>query len=279
MATIREINIYLHTRKMDGTASNPRMTWYQKQAVFVQVVSSDTLCGWGECWTFDESASALVEFLKTEIAPMVVGQPTAAINEIWSAIWATTMLSGRHGITASALSGIDIALWDIAGKKAGKSISAMIGNAGESIPVYASSGLYKKHQTPEDLGKELAGHVSEGHTCVKMKTGALSFESDLERLYAARAAIGPDTTLILDAVYGMNTALVNQWLSHWKAVKAFGIQAPFPAEDWDAMVWLNRDIRIPVIAFEAESRLEIFRSLLEKGALGMLQFSCIALGG
>jgi L-alanine-DL-glutamate epimerase-like enolase superfamily enzyme len=279
MTTIQEINIYLHTRTMDGTVSNPRMTWYKKQAVFVQIISNDKHSGWGECWTFDESASALIEFLKTEIAPKVIGHPTDAINTIWRTIWRSTALSGRHGITAAALSGIDIALWDLAGKVSGKSISEMIGNTNPSIPVYASSGLYKKNQTPKDLGDELAAHVKGGHNIVKMKTGALSFENDLDRLYAARTAIGPETTLILDAVYGMNKELVNRWLPHWKKVGVCAVQAPFPAEDWDTMVWLNQDLGIPVIAFEAESRLEIFRALLERGALGIVQFSCIAVGG
>jgi len=279
MTTIQEIHIYLHTRKMDGTVSNPRMTWYKKEAVFVQIISSDNRSGWGECWTFDESAAALIAFLKTEIAPKVVGHPTDAIKTIWQTIWGTTVLSGRHGITAAALSGIDIALWDLAGKASDKSIAEMIGNANPSIPVYASSGLYKKKQTPKDLGEELAGHVKGGHTVVKMKTGALSFEQDLDRLYAARAAIGPKTTLILDAVYGMNKERVNRWRPHWKKTGVSAVQAPFPAQDWDAMVWLNRDLGIPVIAFEAESRLEIFRALLDRGALGIIQFSCIAVGG
>ncbi|MFT5699872.1 MAG: D-galactarolactone cycloisomerase [Desulforhopalus sp.] len=279
MNTIREINIYLHNREMDGTASNPRMTWYKKQAVFVQLICSDDLFGWGECWTFDESAAALVEFLKTEIVPKVIGQPTDAINAIWNAIWGSTVLSGRHGITASALSGIDIALWDIAGKTSDKPISALIGEFNRSIPVYASSGLYKKNQSAKDLGYELASHVGCGHNIVKMKTGALSFERDLERLYAVRTAIGPETTLILDAVYGMNRELVSKWHPHWKEVAVAAIQAPFPADDWDSMVWLNQDIGIPVIAFEAESRIEIFRALMERGALGIMQFSCIAVGG
>lgn len=264
---------------MDGTTSNPRMTWYKKEAVFVQLICSDDLSGWGECWTFDESAVALVAFLRTEIVPQVIGQPANAIDTIWNAIWGSTVLSGRHGITASALSGIDIALWDIAGKTSEKPISALISNFNRSVPVYASSGLYKKDQSAKDLGDELASHVGEGHNTVKMKTGALSFERDLERLYAARTAIGRDTTLILDAVYGMNRELVSKWLPHWKEAAVAAIQAPFPADDWDSMVWLNQKIGIPVIAFEAESRFEIFRALLERGALGIMQFSCIAVGG
>lgn len=279
MNVIQEINIYLHNREMDGTASNPKMVWRRKQAVFVQLICSERLAGWGECWTFDESAAALVEFLKTEIVPQVIGQPADAINSIWNTIWRGTVLSGRHGITASALSAIDIALWDIAGKLFKKPIAALIGECSRSIPVYASSGLYKKNQSATDLGDELAGHVDCGHNSVKMKTGALSFDSDLERLYAVRKAIGPDTTLILDAVYGMNRELVREWLPHWKEIGVAAIQAPFPADDWDSMVWLNQDIGIPVIAFEAESRIEIFRALLERGALGIMQFSCIAVGG
>lgn len=73
--------------------------------------------------------------------------------------------------------------------------------------------------------------------------------------------------------------MINRWLSHWKKAGVSAVQAPFLAEDWDAMVWLNQDVGIPVMAFEAESRLEIFRALLDRGALGIVQFSCIAVGG
>ena len=279
MRTIKKVNIYLHVRELDGTAYNPKMVWHKKQAVFVEIVDSSNLSGWGECWTFDNSNQALIEYLKSEISPKVIGKPINSITEIWNSIWSTNALSGRSGISATALSAIDIALWDLNAKASKTSIADLINKSIRPVPVYASGGLYKKDQTPEALAKELADYVSNGHTIVKMKTGALAFKDDLERLRAARKAIGDETLLIIDAVYSLDKEKAEHWLPYWEESRVSIIQAPFSPDDWESMQWLNERTNLSVMAYEAESRFEIFRSLLKMNALGIMQFSCIAAGG
>ncbi len=278
---IEEFNIYVAESNLGGKFYNPRILWHRKQYVFVELLDSSGHVGWGECWTFDQSADALIRFIQTELRPKLLGKCTESISDVWQDLWSDTVLSGRHGMAAAAISGIDCALWDIAAKMAGKPVCACLPASGErrSVPVYASGGLYRKDGGLEDLAAEMKQHVSNGFRCVKMKFGALEFEEDLERINTVREAIGPDTELVVDAVYSLDRASAELWIPHLQDARIQAIQAPFSPRDWDSMRWMNQDVGIPVMVFEAESRYAVFRALFEFGAIGLLQFSPIAVGG
>ncbi len=278
---VAEIRIHVTEVELDGSFYNPRVRWFRKQAVFLEVADADGGSGWGECWTFDRSADALVRFLQTEIVPLVSGASVSSIDEVWERVWSTTLLSGRHGMAAAALSGLDCALWDLRARRQGLSVSRSIagGAARTRIPVYASGGLYCSNGDLSRLHDEMRGYVSQGFTCVKMKIGAKSFAEDLERLQGVREAIGEGTALIVDAVYSLDRAKAEAWLQAWESNDVAAVQAPFPARDWEAMRWLNHDCGVPVMVFEAENRYAVFRALLDYGAIGVMQFSPIAVGG
>ncbi len=278
---IDKLRIYVAEAELGGRAYNPRILWTRKQAVLIEVVDSDGVCGWGECWTFDQSADALVRFIQTEVRPAVLGRDVPSIEGVWQEVWSNSVLSGRHGMTAAALSGLDCALWDILAKRQGISTGEAMsrGAPRRPVPVYASGGLYLKGGGLAELQAEMRGHKLEGYRCVKMKIGALDFDQDLERVRAVREAVGRETGLIVDAVYSLDRAAAERWLPEWHALGVEAVQAPFAARDWDSMQWLNRDCGMPVMVFEAESRYVIFRALLERQAIGVLQFSPIAVGG
>jgi L-alanine-DL-glutamate epimerase-like enolase superfamily enzyme len=277
----KKIRIYVKEVDLGGQVFNPRIVWKRKQAVFIEVENSNGIVGWGECWTFDQSADALVRFLQTEIIPAVIDREFSSIESMWQEIWSNTVLSGRHGMTAAALSGLDNALWDILAQEKGVSLGEAISPDKDMrpVPVYASGGLYRKDGCIKELQKEMRHYVRDGFRCVKMKIGALEFKQDLERVRAAREAIGDETNLIVDAVYSLDRVMAERWLPEWEALNIQAVQAPFRAQEWDAMQWLNRDCGMPVMVFEAENRFEIFRALLKNEAVGILQFSPIAVGG
>lgn len=278
---IREVNIHVAEKNLGSRFYNPRILWHRKQYVFIELITDDGFIGWGECWTFDKSADALVRFLQTEIRPGLIGRLATSIEDICRDLWSDTVLSGRHGMAAAAISGVDCALWDIAAKRDGQPVSVRIspGTWRRAIPVYASGGLYRKDEGCDELAEEMQAHVANGFRCVKMKIGALEFERDLERVKTVRQAIGPKTGLIIDAVYSLDKDKANRWLPYWKKLGVQAVQAPFPQRYWDDMRWLNRDAGVPVMVFEAENRYAVFRALLEIGAIGVMQFSPIAVGG
>lgn len=281
---ITEFNIHISEEKFDGSASNSRMTWRRKQAVLIEIKDNSGRSGWGECWTFDQSADALIRFIQTEIQPWVSHKTIESIDDFCQEIYLTSVLSGRHGMLSAALSGVNCALWDLHAQASEVPLwQALNPNLVQTtlpdVSVYASGGLYMKGDDPQVLQAVVSGYVKQGFRTVKMKFGAKSFEDDLARITEVRRSIGPDIELILDAVYSLDKEKAIKWLPHWRELDVQAIQAPFPASDWAAMSWLNQEQNIPVMGFEAESRFEVFRALLQVDAIGILQFSPIAVGG
>ncbi|WP_162302602.1 mandelate racemase/muconate lactonizing enzyme family protein [Salinicola lusitanus] len=278
---IQALNIFLLEVPLGGQIFNPRILWHRKQSVLVRLVTEEGVEGWGECWCFDNSADALIRFLQSEIRPRVLGADANDPAGLWQDLWSMASLNGRHGMMAAALSGVDIALHDVLGKRTGRALGAAISiePLRDRIPVYASGGLYRKDDAPVRLADEMRCYVAAGHNRIKMKIGALAFEQDVARVRAVREAVGPDVGLIVDAVYSLDRARAEKWLGVWREFDVEAVQAPFPTHCWEEMRWLNRDCGVPVMVFEAESRFEIFRALLEFEAIGALQFSPIAVGG
>lgn len=278
---IKELRVHVAEVDLGAEFFNPRILWARKQAVFVEIEDTSGTCGWGECWTFDNSADSLVRFIQTEIRPVVLGREIHSIEDAWQELWSATVLSGRHGMTAATLSGLDCALWDISAQLDGVSLGSAIASREplRPVPIYASGGLYSKGGSLADLHGEMSHYVDQGYRCVKMKFGALDFEQDLERMLVVRDAIGTETALIVDAVYSLDRTKAERWLPEWRALEVEAVQAPFPARDWESIQWLNQDCEIPVMVFEAESRYVVFRALLERQAIGVMQFSPIAVGG
>lgn len=278
---VASFNIHVASSSLGGRFYNPRILWERKQAVFIEIVDEQGFRGWGECWTFDQSADALIRFIQTELRPLVIDREFASIEDAWDEMWATTVLSGRHGLMAAALSGLDCALWDIRAQGQGLSLGKAIAkeNGTRHVPVYASGGLYQKDGDINDLQAEMRSYVEDGYRRVKIKFGAKEFEEDVERVRAVRDAVGDGVELIVDAVYSLDRRMAERWLPEWRANRVEAVQAPFPARDWDSMRWLNQECGMPVMVFEAENRYVVFRSLLELNAVGVLQFSPIAVGG
>jgi L-alanine-DL-glutamate epimerase-like enolase superfamily enzyme len=187
-------------------------------------------------------------------------------------------LRARQGIAASALSGIDIALWDIAGKLAGRPVWKLLGGCHERVAVYASGGLYGDTKSADDLGTEMAGYVARGFTDVKMKVGALSRAEDLARVEAARCAVGPGGRIIVDALSGKSVDEARQLWRALESTSPYGMQAPVDAEDIDGMAALVA-AGVPVIGLEAEYRMDAFQRLLERRAVSLLQFNVTCCGG
>ena len=274
---IAALSTYLLTRELDGSHSNPRMAWHRREAVFVRVRDEDGAEGWGECWTFDRSAAALLAFIETEVVPLVVHRPFATIEAVHDAIRDTAILSGRHGMAAAAASGVDLALHDLAARRAGQPLASWLGSGRRRVAVYASGGLYAKGKGVAELAAEMRGYRERGFTTVKMKIGRLGFAEDRARLEAVREAIGSAATLLVDAVYSLEPERARRWLPVFRAVGVLAIQAPFPPDRWAEMASLNREL--PVMAWDAEVRPEIYRAALAAGAIGVMLLAPTAVGG
>jgi L-alanine-DL-glutamate epimerase-like enolase superfamily enzyme len=171
----------------------------------VKITADDGQVGWGECTTYFPAAARAAGVIVESLATLVVGQNPVQIDTIMRKLYAETWWYGTTGgIAAFAISGIDIALWDLKGKILGASVVDLLGGpVKDELPAIASS-----HATSSDIGEmaeEIEGWLETGLTGVKVGFGKLGdanlgFEHDRDVAFmkAVRAAIGPDKSIMID---------------------------------------------------------------------------------
>jgi len=276
---ITGVSIFVARNDLQGKLWNPKIRWGVKSSVIVKAHTDTGADGIGECWCFDASPEPLIAFLKTEVIPHLVGADPLRREEIRRRLWDSATLSARHGIMASALSGIDIALWDLAAKRERVPLYRLLGGESPWISVYASGGLYAAGKSEKELARELSGYVKRGFDCVKFKVGGLSMAEDVARVRHVRSELGNAVRLIIDGVYSFERGSAAAFFSELEGQDIHAFQSPLPASDIAGMAVLNGTHGVPVMGLEAEYREPIFEQLLNSRAVSILQFALIACAG
>ncbi len=181
-----------------------------RSSVLVEIQSTDGASGWGECLCHGlQPPQIAAEIIRQAYAPRLIGRSPSDIGVIWEELYNLTRPYGQGGAVVNALSGIDIALWDLLGRSLGLSISRLLGGRfRESVEPYVT-GFYRRKNSkyPEDGIAEAQQHVANGFRSLKLKLGFGPAE-DIEYVRAVRAAMGPGMRLMADAncAYGVPAA-------------------------------------------------------------------------
>jgi L-alanine-DL-glutamate epimerase-like enolase superfamily enzyme len=185
---------------------------------------------------------------------------------------------GRPGIAATAISAVDIALWDLKARLLGLPLVSLLGAARHEIAVYGSGGFTS--YSPEQLQLQLGGWAAEGFPAVKMKIGR-NAAADRDRVGLARDAIGPDVQLFVDAngAYGRKQALAQA-----DAFAAYGVtwfEEPVSSDDLAGLRLIRDRVPAPIEVAAGEYGYEIgyFRRMVEHGAVDVLQADATRCGG
>lgn len=264
---------------MDGRLFNPSRRWSTKTMMLVFVEGNDGCIGLGEVWTSGASTAALAATIEHDIAPQVIGMDPHAFAGVWHDIYRSTDHSSRPGIVTACLGAVDMAVWDLLAKHHRMPLYQYLGACRETVTCYGSAGLYGDGKTPDDLAAEMAAYIDHGFSGVKMKIGAASLVEDVERVAKARAAIGPEHRLMIDAVYSLD---VPASLRLARAVAPYDIhwfEAPVSPRDVAGQAIVNRDGGIPVCGNEGDFGLERFRDLITRRAVEFVQFDLAVCGG
>src|SRR5438874_9390960 len=186
--------------------------------VIVKLTTDAGLVGIGEAhgpFLFQQGPDGLrgVNEILRSIAPLVIGQDPFDTERIWQDLFALTYTSVRGIPTlarqqrplVTAMSAIDIALWDLKGKAIGRPVYALLGGAlRRRVPAYVTGFYYRDGERPDDLVREAAMYVEQGYRTLKVKVGGLAPEADAERVGVIRKAVGGDVAIMLDANQGWN---------------------------------------------------------------------------
>ncbi len=264
---------------MGGKVWNPLIRWTTKYAVFVVLEDENANFGTGECWCFDSSPETLVAFLKTEVVPNFIGIELDECEEVCKRLLERATLTARHGILTSALSGVDIAAWDLRSQQQDVPLWKCIDPNGRgTVPLYGSGGLYGHEKGIPELVAEVNSMVSKGFQLVKMKVGALDLKEDLLRVQAVLEALPETSKLIIDGLYGLSVDRAREFYELLPEGRIEAFQSPIRASDLKGMAQLSK-AGVPVMAIESEYRIEIQEILVNDCGIAFLQTAPIASGG
>ncbi len=271
-------NIWTHV--LSAKLSQPfaySRAWYDTRvAGLVEIETDDGLVGWGECYGPAWMTTAVVNAM----APGLIGQDPLHTDRLWLETYARLRDHGQKGVTIEALSGIDIALWDIKGKHFGVPACQLMGGAQRTEVQAYATGLYRrKFGNPTDyLAEEAAGYVAEGFKAVKLKVG-FGVEEDLAATRAVREAIGPDISLMVDANHAYDAVAATRLARQIEPCDIRWFEEPVPPEDIPGHLALKAATSIPLAGGECEFTRFGFRELLVSRALDILQPDTCAAGG
>ena len=178
---IEVVRTYFLQAKLPETLGRSQSRFDTRQTLLVQVIADDGVEGWGECAGIAPvNQSAIHDFF----APLLLGRNPLQVDVLWHLLWQASQPWGRRGVLTAALSGIDIALWDLRGKALGQPISEMMGGRQrDRVPCYAT-GLYFRDRPETELipllVQEAESYVEAGYRAVKAHIGRnLSYDKAL----------------------------------------------------------------------------------------------------
>lgn len=246
--------------------------------LLVEIETDAGIIGIGEAGVGGGSARHVIEH---QLRPMLVGQDPLLIEGLWQRMFARTRQFGRRGIVMNALSGIDIALWDIIGKACNKPIHKLIGGAHRTEVTAYATGLYfiDMNRLIEEAVEEAKEYVEQGFTAVKMKIGLGDPKLDLKRVAAVRDAIGPDVRLMVDANHCMTVPQAIRIGRELEKLDVEWFEEPISPEDVDGYVEVTRALDMAVAGGENEMTRWGFRDLVVRKAMDIVQPDVCAAGG
>ena len=257
--------------------------YYTKRtAHLVEVETDEGITGWGECFGAGNIALANKGIVQQVIQPMVLGMDPLDRDVIWHKVYNLMRDHGQKGMPLQSLSGVDIALWDIAGKVAGLPLYKMIGGAHrDKIDVYGYGMMLRTESVDSLVARftdEAAAIKGMGFKATKMKVG-LGLRDDMRLIEAVRRGVGDDYRFMIDANHAYTTHDAFYIGRAMEEFDPYWFEEPVAPEDLDGYRELRQGLRVNISGGEAEFNRWGWRALLESRGLDIAQPEVCALGG
>lgn len=255
-----------------------------QDALIIRVHTDEGLVGLGEIDSSPDVAKAIVDARPSHpvargLRYILLGQDPFNVQMLWRRMVEGTLYFGRGGAAFQAISGVDMALWDIVGQATGQPVHKLLGGAyRDRVRVYASALM---PYTPEETRDLVARHVDEGYTAVKLGWGPLGRVSealDVELIRAARQAAG-DRDLMIDIGLVWDSAQAIKMARRFEEFDLFWLEEPLPPDDLAGYAKLADAMDMRIAAGEEETTLQGFVALAEQGRVDVLQPDMSRAGG
>ena len=279
---ITSIKSHVLRYELDKELGYSQQYYKHRTAHLVEVETDEGITGWGECFGPGYIALANKYIVEKVIQPLIKGDNPLKKEYIWHKVYNLLRDSGQKGMPIQALSGIDIALWDILAKKSNLPLYQLLGGkTNDKIPVYGYGMMLQKKTVEElcELFKNEASQIKEKNfKAMKMKIG-MGPKEDLKLVSAVRDTIGSEFKLMVDAnhAYNKNDALyVGRGLDE---MNIYWFEEPVAPEDYDSYKELKETLKTNIAGGEAEFTKYGWNQLIKNNCIDIAQPEVCGLGG
>ena len=249
----------------------------KRDSVLVRIETDEGHVGWGEAH-HGRCPGAIAKLIDTTMRELVLGFDAHDVAGVWARVYKMQLASHGMGAAAAlALSGIDLALWDIKCQATGLPLHKLLGGASKPIKAYAG-GIALGWQDPASLAEEARRYVAEGYRALKLRMGDTPLR-DIARVRAVRKAVGDEIDILTDANTAYTLDDVRRVMPAFAECAVGWLEEPFPPQDRRAYQIAASLGRVPLAAGENHYTRYEFATLLEDGHVQFVQPDLSKTGG
>jgi D-galactarolactone cycloisomerase len=279
---ITSIKSHVLRYELENELGYSQQYYKHRTAHLVEIETDENITGWGECFGPGNIALANKFIVEKVIQPLIKGENPTNKEYIWHKVYNSLRDSGQKGMPIQALSGIDIALWDILSKKANLPLYQLLGGkCNNQIPVYGYGMMLQEkpvEQLIELFQKEAKEIKEKNFKAMKMKIG-IGPKNDLKLVKAVREAIGDDYKLMVDANHAYNLSDALQVGKGLDEMNIYWFEEPVAPEDYEGYKELKKKLNTNIAGGEAEFTKYGWNQLIKNRCVDIAQPEVCGLGG
>lgn len=274
---ITDLKAHAYYTPFDAPITNGKYTYPGTEIIVAEAQTDEGVTGYG--WTRGScGTTGILMACLHSLRERVLGEDPFNVERIWERMY-LPKIYGRKGLATRAISAVDIALWDIIGKVAGRPLRQMLGGYRDTVDAYIAGGYYEPGKGIPALQDEMRANVAKGARAIKMKIGGATIGEDLDRVDAVREAVGPEVSILVDANNAYNRLDALRMGRELDRRDIFWFEEPLHVDDIEGCAELCRRIDTPVAVGENEYTRWGFKQLIDAHAAQVLNADAQILGG
>ena len=222
-------------------------------------------------------AGAVHHLISRDYGPLIIGADARRIEQLWERMWWHAHFIGRGGLAAFSMAAIDVALWDLKGRREGEPLWRLLGGHDPRVSAYA--GGIDLQFTTEALLEQARGFLEQGFRAIKMKVGRERLSEDVARVAAMRDLLGPDFPLLVDANMRWSVSEAIRAARALLPHDVFWLEEPTIPDDIEGHRRIAREGGLPIAAGENLHSVYEFQHMLASGAVSFPEPDLATMGG
>jgi L-alanine-DL-glutamate epimerase-like enolase superfamily enzyme len=239
------------------------------ELITVTIALADGSEGTGYTYTGGKGGHAIVAMIEHDLAPFLIGRSAEDIDALYDGQQWLVHYVGRGGIASFAISAVDIALWDLKGKREQQPLWRLAGGAGRKARVYR--GGIDLNFSLDRLQANVAGYIREGYDAVKIKVGQPDLVDDTRRVMAIRELLGSERTFMVDANYGLSTDHAIAAARAFAPANLLWFEEPIIPDDYFGYARIAKETGMPLAMGENLHTIHEFEMAYAHSALSFIQ--------